>query len=86
MSETRVKGIGSSIWVKDDNSPFLVVEPPDIVVNKLEEAIDAGDRFAVLTGYHFNSDDEEHVASRSFYVRADSVVAVSQRLEVLDED
>lgn len=89
MDDVKVKAVGSSVWVQGDDSPFWVVEPPDIVVDKIENSIEAGEKFTVLTGHHYYCDDDTgertETTKRSFYIRPDLVTAVSQRL-VEDDD
>jgi hypothetical protein len=90
LTQIKLRAVGSSIWVTGDDSPFWVSEPPDIAVQKIEDALEAQERFVVLTGHHFkwseDSGRDEEVAQRSFYLRPTMVVAVSQRLVEDDDD
>ena len=87
----KLKATGSSVWVQEDSEPFWVTEAPDIVIDKIEDALDAHLHFVALTGYHANMNDDqaresgEPLATRTFYVKPTAVVAVSQRLVEIDD-
>jgi len=72
---------GSKLWVGGDPGPFVVCDPPDVVVAALEAA--DHDAFVALRS-EWEHDVTHDVVMRTMYVRPSSVYAVAPALN--DED
>lgn len=73
------KVAGSHLYGKGDPTPFKVLDPPDVVVRKLEDRVDEAE-FVALRGEQVHEDTGE-TAQRTIYVRPRSVWAVTPFLE-----